>query len=621
MDSKSSELDQRRNIEQTFIDDLNSRLICIEGPVIVFGLPLKANTGRAKWDIVQRNLRATLGNLRRQSDKNFVVIVAGHDKPDMGAHDGNVCWVDARWPPPESPDGYSHDKLKKRRLILSLIRRSVLKEFYFFTLDSDDYVDPDLCAYVRSDHNRSGYYIDKGYIYDVTTGVLGQNEPVRSPFYKYCGSCAAFWLTKRDLPLRATDTSTFWNDVSNKHVHIPQQMAEKGRPMATFPFNAALYLVNHGASNIQEKGTSASKARLAHRTQIRSQVRVANVLRRFGVRPTPSPNLVTAQPGDAPPDMPPPVVPTSDSRTQGVTASIPRPAGGTAGPDFLCIGLQKAGTQWLYDQLQSHPDVWMPPFKELHYFDWDFPHAALEKAARAFEADPALVARIRARFGLAPIDARGESFFRLALALRGQPRDLETYASLFESKGTCLSGDVTPAYSTLDSELIGALARRFPHIRVCLLLRDPVARVWSAWRMANRKWSLAQKGHPDPSQREANERLFEAFLDRPTVIERSYPSQIAKRWSSAFGERFRFFFLDDIVRTPVETRIEVLGFLGVDHSKPSLVQPDFNRKSRSPGVERSPRMQALLREHFADERRRCAQLFGGAAEGWPDAPY
>src|SRR5215218_4596058 len=38
------------------------------------------------------------------------------------------------------------------------------------------------------------------------------------------------------------------------------------------------------------------------------------------------------------------------------------------GPDFLCVGLQKAGTAWLYDQLELHPDFWMPPLKELHYF-------------------------------------------------------------------------------------------------------------------------------------------------------------------------------------------------------------------------------------------------------------
>src|SRR5690349_9661304 len=43
--------------------------------------------------------------------------------------------------------------------------------------------------------------------------------------------------------------------------------------------------------------------------------------------------------------------------------------GNRAQPDFLCVGVHKGGTTWLYQQLDSHPDFWMPPLKELHYFD------------------------------------------------------------------------------------------------------------------------------------------------------------------------------------------------------------------------------------------------------------
>ena len=42
-------------------------------------------------------------------------------------------------------------------------------------------------------------------------------------------------------------------------------------------------------------------------------------------------------------------------------------------PDFLCIGAQKSGTTWLYHNLKQHPQVWLPPVKELHYFD--HPHS------------------------------------------------------------------------------------------------------------------------------------------------------------------------------------------------------------------------------------------------------
>ena len=38
-------------------------------------------------------------------------------------------------------------------------------------------------------------------------------------------------------------------------------------------------------------------------------------------------------------------------------------------PHFLCIGTQKAGTSWFFHQIRQHPDVWLPPIKELHFFD------------------------------------------------------------------------------------------------------------------------------------------------------------------------------------------------------------------------------------------------------------
>ena len=38
-------------------------------------------------------------------------------------------------------------------------------------------------------------------------------------------------------------------------------------------------------------------------------------------------------------------------------------------PDFLVIGAYRAGTTWLHRVLRQHPALWLPPGKELHYFD------------------------------------------------------------------------------------------------------------------------------------------------------------------------------------------------------------------------------------------------------------
>ena len=37
--------------------------------------------------------------------------------------------------------------------------------------------------------------------------------------------------------------------------------------------------------------------------------------------------------------------------------------------DFMCIGAQKSATSWFYAMLQQHPNIWMPPIKELHFFN------------------------------------------------------------------------------------------------------------------------------------------------------------------------------------------------------------------------------------------------------------
>ena len=36
---------------------------------------------------------------------------------------------------------------------------------------------------------------------------------------------------------------------------------------------------------------------------------------------------------------------------------------------FVCVGAQKSGTTWLARVLADHPDVFVTPVKEIHYFD------------------------------------------------------------------------------------------------------------------------------------------------------------------------------------------------------------------------------------------------------------
>ena len=111
------------------------------------------------------------------------------------------------------------------------------------------------------------------------------------------------------------------------------------------------------------------------------------------------------------------------------------PGADCAGPDFLCIGVHKGGTTWLYQQLDSHPDFWMPPLKELHYFDQ--------------------LSRVQRPSCLRCRDERDRRFLESINRLSAKPYiDFEHYARLFEPKGPLLSGDISPNYSTLTNKVI-----------------------------------------------------------------------------------------------------------------------------------------------------------------------
>src|SRR5262245_17179622 len=106
-----------------------------------------------------------------------------------------------------------------------------------------------------------------------------------------------------------------------------------------------------------------------------------------------------------------------------------------ARPDFLCVGVHKGGTTWLYQQLDSHPDFWMPPLKELHYFDQ--------------------LSRVQRRSASRCRDERDRCFLENIDSLSAKPYlDLDHYARLFEPKGPLISGDISPNYSTLSKDVI-----------------------------------------------------------------------------------------------------------------------------------------------------------------------
>jgi hypothetical protein len=68
------------------------------------------------------------------------------------------------------------------------------------------------------------------------------------------------------------------------------------------------------------------------------------------------------------------------------------------------------------------------------------------------------------------------------------------------ARGLRISGDITPAYSMLNDEIIERVVNYFPDLKVIFLARDPVERAWSQLSMGVRLGMIARFDATDPNE-------------------------------------------------------------------------------------------------------------------------
>lgn len=145
------------------------------------------------------------------------------------------------------------------------------------------------------------------------------------------------------------------------------------------------------------------------------------------------------------------------------------------------VGVQKAGTTWLYDYLASHPDIYMAKRKELHFFDSRF-------GAKANKIGPMIIRQLKRQ--LAAIDDKGPVHYceklRELMDLARMQYDDEGYSGYFASRtgDRRLFGEITPAYALIGEQGFSYMRSLFPRVKIIYLMRDPVDRHYSMMRMA-----------------------------------------------------------------------------------------------------------------------------------------
>jgi hypothetical protein len=173
----------------------------------------------------------------------------------------------------------------------------------------------------------------------------------------------------------------------------------------------------------------------------------------------------------------------------------------------MCIGAQKAGTTWLHAMLGMHPDIFLPPEKELHYWN----------RSRALRA-----------------------------------KQLASYLGKFPD--TKLGGDITPAYALLPVSVIREIRRLNPGLRIIYIIRNPIDRAWSMARAAlkshRRRFSRdlisTLQGRPPGSKK-----WFITHFHSAASTSRGRYAQTIERWTSVFpDDQFLLLRYEDMTNDP-----------------------------------------------------------------------
>ena len=233
--------------------------------------------------------------------------------------------------------------------------------------------------------------------------------------------------------------------------------------------------------------------------------------------------------------------------------------------NFIVIGAQKAGTTALYDYLADDPAIGLSDVKEVHFFDDE------------------------SRDWAAP--------------------DFGAYHAHFAADGPEIRGEATPIYIYWPNALERIRAYN-PAMRLILLLRDPVERAWSHWRMETAR-GVEQRPFAWCIRR-GRQRLFQVepwgHHREFSYVERGfYAAQIARLFEVFPRDQVLILRAEDLRADPNPVLGRISAFLGAP--PPGPVTPrEAHVGQEMAGLEDADI--AYLRGLYARDQDRLGELAG-----------
>jgi len=230
---------------------------------------------------------------------------------------------------------------------------------------------------------------------------------------------------------------------------------------------------------------------------------------------------------------------------------------------FLGIGAQKAGTTWLYQQLEQHPQLAFPLTKEVHF--WDRPY------------DAAAIRDYKERFASTTVPA----------------------------------GEITPAYALLPIETIREIHACNSRLRLIYLIRNPIERAWSSALMALQRAEMTIDEASDPW-------FIDHFRSAGSMKRGDYQSCL-QNWLSVFPEEqllvLRF---EQIAAAPEVLLNRCFQHLGVAPLESEKLQQQGCRDKvfAGPGYPLRPSLKLALRNLYAEKIEKLARYLDADLSEW-----
>lgn len=279
---------------------------------------------------------------------------------------------------------------------------------------------------------------------------------------------------------------------------------------------------------------------------------------------------------------------------------------------FYCLGAARSGTTWLHDVLSQHPEISIPPQKEVHYWDWIRPphitNPTVAADLRFAESSVlyrlgSLAGRVSSRINRKVVRCRYQMRMRSGMA-----DDHLSYMQYldYERKGSVVVGDMTPAYALLSSDTYGEMLSLNPDARFVFVMRDPCERFVSDVR-----FGVIKRGESTNNKEiDLNNKIKEEISSQGSlaVLKSQYEKTIENLEAAIPPDQIMYLFYENMFSE--NTIIALERFLGLQHE----VHVAGDRVNSSAQVKLSIDVSAeswkLMKTRFAPTYKKLQDKFG-----------